>query len=257
MKLLLIGAGYVGITLLRYIQDQEYEIFVTTTDPNKVELLKPYAKDVILLKSADDLNKAIADCDAIILTIAPKKNQNYEETYLNTAKNISLSVSKREKPPYILYTSSTSVYEGIEEKWATEDLPLHPKSEKGQILLQTEKLLLDCSKTCILRLGGIFGPGREISKRVQSLTGKELPGTGDEPTNHIHLEDIVKGISFCLSHHLIGIYNLVNNDHPTKKELYSPLCHFNPNLSHNSKGYKVSNNKIVSVGFTPTKSCNN
>lgn len=257
MRLLLVGAGYVGMALLQHLRNQEYEIFVTTTDPDKVNLLKPYAKDVILLKSSNDLSRAIVDCDVLILLIAPKKNQSYEDTYLKVAKTVFDSVNKRKNHPYILYTGSTSVYEGIEKEWASEDLSLHPKSEKGQILLKTENLLLTYPKTCILRLGGIFGPGREISKRAEILARKKLGGSGNEPTNHIHLEDIVKGIHFCLKHRLTGIYNLVNNDHPTKKELYPGLWDQSPSLAHDNKGYKVSNHKIISAGFIPTKSCNN
>jgi hypothetical protein len=63
----------------------------------------------------------------------------------------------------------------------------------------------------------------------------------------------VEGISFCLKHRLIGIYNLVNDDHPTRKELYSNDITWNPNLPHGNKEYKVSNHKIISPGFTPTQ----
>lgn len=249
MKLLLVGAGYVGMALLHYLKDKEHEIYVTTRDENRVGLLKDYAKEVILLKSSEDLEKAIEKCEAMIVLIAPKNKQSYEDTYLAMAKSISSILKKREKPFYLIYTSSTGVYEGIDEEWAREDLILKPISENGKILLQTENLLLGCTTTCILRLGGIFGPDREIGVRALRLADKELPGTGDEPTNHIHQGDIVSGIAFCLEHHLSGIYNLVNNDHPLRKELY-PLCRWNKGLSLGKKSYKVSNQKIVEAGFT-------
>lgn len=248
MKLILMGAGYVGMALLRSFH-KEHEIYVTTTQADKVDLLKPYAKDVILLTSSKDLENVIELCDGMIVLIAPKNGQSYEETYLNTAKSLSSILEKRKKPFYILYTSSSSVYEGIENEWATEDLVLNPISEKGKILLKTENIFLARKGTCVLRLGGIFGPNREITKRALYFSGKEMPGTGDEPTNHIHLEDIVAGISFCLKHHLTGIYNLVNNDHPTKKELYPNVGRWNSNLSHRIKGYRVSNRKIIATGF--------
>lgn len=243
------GAGYVGMALLKSLQHQEHEIYVTTTKPEKVDLLKPYAKKVILLKSLNDLEEILPLCDGMILLIAPKNKERYEATYLNTAKVISSILKNRKKPFYLLYTSSTSVYEGIENEWATEDLALNPTSENTKILLETEKLLLEYPSTCILRLGGIFGPNREISKRSLYFAEKEIAGSGDEPTNHIHLDDIVSGILFCLEHLLNGIYNLVNNDHPTRKELYPTSCRWNENLPHMKKKYKVSNLKILKKGF--------
>jgi nucleoside-diphosphate-sugar epimerase len=226
MKLLLMGAGYVGMALLQFLQNDNYEISVTTTNPQKAPLLSDYAKEVLLLdpESDESLQNLIETCDAMILTIAPNGTKTYEETYLNTAKTISRCLQGRSKPFYIIYTSSTSVYEGIDSEWATEDLILKPFSDNGKILLETEDVLLKCADTCILRLGGIHGRNREISKRAAYFSGKEFPGTGTEPTNHSHLDDIVAAIVYFLKHHLTGIYNVVSDEHPTRDELYSKLC---------------------------------
>ncbi len=261
MKLLIMGAGYVGMALLNHLQTSKHEVYVTTTQSDRVDELKLYAKEVILLNPQEDkvLNEAINRCDGMIVLIAPQNKQTYEETYLKMAKKIDLALKGRKSPFYLLYTGSTSVYEGINSEWVTEDLALEPGTENGKILLETEKVLLSSGSTCVLRLGGIFGPGREIGRRVAYFSGKELPGTGEEPTNHIHLNDIVAGIAFCLEHRLTGIYNLVNSDHPTRDELYSNLCRsmslpcpvWNPSLSGVKKGYKVSNHKIMEAGFIP------
>jgi nucleoside-diphosphate-sugar epimerase len=105
-------------------------------------------------------------------------------------------------------------------------------------------------------LGGIYGPGRELAERAKRLSGKEMAGSGEEPTNHIHLEDIIGGILYSLEHRLIGIYNLVNNLHPTRKKLYSDLCKMQqlpcPIWKGEKvpyKGYTVSNKKIVEAGY--------
>lgn len=254
------GAGYVGMALLNYLQNQSHEIFITTTQENRVEDLKQYGQQVLVLPSSEnkDLKKLIDSCDGMIILVAPKNSQNYEETYLHTAKTISSALRDRSTPFYLLYTSSTSVCEGLEE-WVTEEMVLHPKSENAKILLETERQYLNCGAvTCILRLGGIYGPERELIERAKRFSGKELAGTGNEPTNHIHLDDIVSAIGFCLDHALKGIYHLVNDDHRTRKELYSDLCQFidlpgpiwNPNLPLERKGgYQVSNNKIKNAGF--------
>lgn len=255
MKLLVMGIGYVGMALLNGLQHEDVEVFATTTQPSKVELIKPLVKEVILLDPEDDtrFNAVVKICDGIVVMVAPQNNQNYEITYLDTAKKLSRLIKKRKNPPYILYTSSTSVYENIQTEWATEDLILNPLTQNGKILLETEQVLLNCAHSCILRLGGIFGPNREISRRAFFLSGKEVPGTGEEPTNHIHVDDIVSVILYCLKHRLTGIYNLVNHEHPTRNELYTRLCQnlsipdpiWNPRLPSGKGSYKVSNQKIL------------
>lgn len=255
MKLLVMGIGYVGMALLNSLQHEELEVYATTTQRSKVELIQPFVKEVILLDPDDEsqLEALVKICDGIVVMVAPKNNQNYEKTYLRTAKTLSRLIKKRAKQPYLLYTSSTSVYENIPNEWATEDLILSPLSQNGKILLETEQVFSDCSNPCILRLGGIFGPNREISRRAFFLSGKEVPGTGEEPTNHIHVDDIVSVILYCLKHQLTGIYNLVNHEHPTRNELYTRLCQnlsipnpiWNPSLPSGKGSYKVSNQKIL------------
>ncbi|MBA2368770.1 MAG: NAD-dependent epimerase/dehydratase family protein [Candidatus Protochlamydia sp.] len=260
MKLIVMGAGYAGMAVLNYFQKLSHEIYVTTTRSECVMDLKPYSKEVLLLNEEyDGFQKLIDKCDGIIVMVAPKNPQNYEEVYLNTAKKITSSIKGRAAPFYILYTSSTSVCEGIKEEWADEDSQLDPTSENAKILLRSERLYLDSGAfTCVLRLGGIYGPGRDLPDRARRFSGKELAGTGEEPTNHIHLHDIVSAISFCLDHRLTGLYHLVNDDHPTRQELYSNFCQqmdiprpvWNPHLvSLKGSGYKISNTKIKEAGF--------
>jgi hypothetical protein len=96
-------------------------------------------------------------------------------------------------------------------------------------------------------MGGIYGPGREIETRALKLIGKQMPGNGEEYTNHIHLEDIVRALEFCLERKLKGVYHLVNDAHPSRKELYGkgPIW----SSKNTGLGYRVSNQKIKEAGF--------
>jgi len=161
MKLIVMGAGYVGMALLSHLQESLHEIFITTTQEDRVAVLQSYGQQVLVLQPTEtnDLKELIDSCDGIIVLVAPKNSKNYEETYLNTAKRITSALKDRKTPFYILYTSSTSVCEGIQNEWVTEDVILNPKSENAKILLETERRYLNCGvSTCILRLGGIYGP---------------------------------------------------------------------------------------------------
>ncbi len=214
MLFCVMGSGYVGTALLTY--PKPFSCYATTTSKEKLERLEQIAQKACLFSTEDPskLSSILEECDGLILLIAPKKNSSYEKTYLETARAIFSTLQTRKRPFYLIYTSSVSVYE--------------KNSPTAKILLETEKTLLACKsaliQVAILRLGGIYGPGRELEKRALQLSGKMLEGTGEEPTNHIHLDDILKALCFCIQKRLEGIFDLVAQDHPTRKELYETLC---------------------------------
>ncbi len=261
-----LGTGYLGKALLIEGLGPEYSFLASTTSPEKIPDLTPLAKKVFLLKSSDvsSLEGIIEASDAMGVFIAPHKGKTYEETYLDTAKIISTILEKRTRPFYLIYTSSTFVYKCAQDLLVTENTTLNPTDPKAKILLETENTYLHIKNTnittCILRLGGIYGPDRTLETRAKSLSGKDLSGDGLEPTNHIHLEDITRAISFCTQKNLKGVFNLVNDNHISRKELYSNLCkslHIEPPnwsediiaVSEHGCAKNVSNQKIKNTQF--------
>ncbi len=264
MKVFILGAGYVGTALLADFKKQGIAACASTTREEKVDFLKTHTDHVYVLKSSDmpQLKAVIDQCDAMVILVAPKNSARYEETYLSTAKAVASILKERTGPFTLIYTSSTGVYQGTSCEWVDETTPLSPPSENTKILIETEKTYLNCQNSfinvCILRLAGIYGHGRDLAERANQFSGKEMEGNGHAFTNHIHLEDIVAGIKFCFTHSLQGIYNLANDDHPTRRELYDGLCKKNGlpppiwkscDKKENEKGYRVSSDKILQAGF--------
>lgn len=256
MKLMVMGAGYVGMPLIKRLRDLGYSLVITTTKASRVNELSQDKDEVLLLEPFDSkaFRTAIAGCDGVIILVAPKGKEPYEDVYLKSAKRIIAALEERLKPFHIIYTSSTSVFEGLHKEWVYEEDELHPTSDRAKTLVMTENCLLNCGvTTCVLRLGGIHGPGRELVDRAKKFSGKVLPGSGEEFTNHSPLNSILDGIIFSLENSLEGIYHLVSDSHPTRKELYSGLCEklgMPPPLFEGGKrlsSYKVSNAKLKSA----------
>lgn len=250
MRLLLLGAGYVGKALLK---NSPHSFLAATTSKDRLQELSSLSAGSLLIgKDKRPLQEALDKVDGVIILIAPKENslESYQNTYIKMAKTLSLLLEKRKKNFYLLQASSTGVYQ---------------KSPKANILLETESIYQNCASTlvsvCTLRLGGIYGPGRELVKRAQSLSGRKLPGSGEEPTNHVHLDDIVSSIHFCLSKKLEGVFNLVNEEHRSRKKLYDALCSSlgipSPSFDSSKKmehgsHEKITGEKIKKTGFTFT-----
>lgn len=260
MRCCLLGSGYVGMALLQSLNGKT-ETTVTTTTAAKLTTLQTLADHAYLLRASDQdkLTPIVDQSDVLVITVAPKDHKGYRETYLETAHFIKKCLEQRTRPLHLIYTSSTSVYSGCEKDWVDESLTLHPASEQGRILLEAENVYMSLPvDVCIFRLGGIYGPGRSLQERARRLSGKEMSGSGRYPTNNIHQADIVNAVSFTIENRLKGIYNLVEEAHPVRAELYAKLCqelNLPPPIwtgegesTHGSQ-CKVSNAKLRSTGF--------
>lgn len=259
----ILGVGYVGKAVLSAPQSSQEMFYALTRSQEKAKELLPLAKKVFLLKKEDKtlLGQILEECNGLFVFVAPQQQDSYETTYLETAKIIRNVLQKRKDPFFLLYTSSTFVYEGTQGSYLEENTILTPRNSKAKLLLETENIYQSLAnesiQVAILRLGGIYGPGRELSKRAQSFSGQMLSGTGEEPTNHIHLEDIINAIYFFSTHQFGGIYNLVNDDHPSRKNLYDALSKqlqipppsWDGSIPSHGSGMTISNQKIKKAGF--------
>lgn len=266
VKVAIVGCGYVGQAIARHWQqDGKYQITATTTTQARMSELEPLAQQVVIAKGDDvaTLLSAIQDRDLVILSIAPKSfaADSYESTYLQTAKNL-VQVLPPTTVKQIIYTGSYSVYGDKNGAWVDEESPLTPANQNGQVLAQTEKVLLSAVseklKVCILRLGGIYGEGRELTKIFSRAFGTTRSGNGETYTNWIHLDDIVGTIAFAAEQQLDGIYNLVGDAPPLSRDLLQnlsdrynlPQVSWNPTLPE-TRPYnaRVSNRKIKTTGY--------
>jgi nucleoside-diphosphate-sugar epimerase len=265
MNIAIIGCGYVGYSVSQYWQqNKNFMLTVTTTSPERVDGLKAVAQKVIVTKGNDyeAVKSVLQNQDVVLLSVGAKGGNTYEETYLETAKTL---VSVLKHSPHIhqlIYTGSYSVYGDRNGVWVDEETPPAPANLNAQILRKTEDVLLSAEnenlRVCVLRLGGIYGPGRELVKIFGRVAGTTRPGKGEEITNWVHLNDIVGAIEFARDHRLQGIYNLVDDAHLTSRELIDNVLtkHNLPNViwdatNKSNRQYNtwVSNQKLKDAGY--------
>ena len=265
MNVAIIGCGYVGSAIAPYWrQELGFCVTATTTTKEKVAALEAVVQKVVVLQGNDPdaLKSVLQNQDTILLSVGAKNATVYEETYLHTAKTLVSVLKETPTVKQVIYTGSYSVYGDRNGELVDESTPVAPANPNNEILAQTEEVLLSASnqntKICILRLGGIYGPGRELVKIFGRAAGTTRPGNGENITNWIHLDDIVGAIEFARSHQLQGIYNLVDDAHLKNKELLERVFtqHNLPNVvwdssQKNPRAYNVlvSNKKIKMAGY--------
>jgi nucleoside-diphosphate-sugar epimerase len=264
MKIAIIGCGYVGTAVAQKWKADGHFITATTTTQERIQDLEKVADQVVLMKGNDveKMQLVLQNQDIVLLSVGAHRRDLYEETYLETAKTLIFAVKNVANVQQVIYTGTYSVYGNRNGEWVSEETPLSPSNENSQILAETEQILLSVQsetlRVCILRLGGIYGSGRELIDIFGQAAGTTRPGTGEDFTNWIHLDDIVAALELARMKQLTGIYNLVNDQPVQRYELLEHLfTHYGlaqvlwdtsqpPTRSYN---VRVSNQKIKAADF--------
>ncbi|MEZ2228888.1 NAD-dependent epimerase/dehydratase family protein [Microcoleus sp.] len=264
MKVAIVGCGYVGTTVAKNLRTKsDYTVTATTTTRERVAQLEAIVHRVAVLKGND--KEAIAallqDQDAVMLCVGAPNPDAYQESYLDTATTLVSVLKENPTVKQVIYTGTYSVYGDRQGAVVNEESPVAPANPNGEILAETERVLLTASspnlKVCILRLGGIYGPGRELVKIFGRWAGTTRPGRGEDATNWVHLDDIVGGLIFALEQRLQGVCNLVGDVSLSSSQLLDRIFEANnlPQVTWDGSpsvrpyNARVSNLKIKEAGY--------
>lgn len=118
---------------------------------------------------------------------------------------------------WIGYLSTVGVYGDHEGEWVDEESELKPRSERSKARVEAENAWIKLGETrripvAIIRLSGIYGPGRNAFVNLKSGTAKRLVKPG-QVFNRIHVEDIAGATKLLAEKRLGGIFN-VSDDEP-------------------------------------------
>ncbi|TXF77405.1 NAD(P)H-binding protein [Chryseobacterium sp.] len=202
MKIAIIGCGWVGKRLARYLTDRNHHVIATTTSPEKMADLEAVAAEVHLLDfSKDDGFEFLNSADAAIFSMPISRN-----TWLKGFEKM-----KNIFPKTILF-SSTGIYPQ-ENKTFTEN---ETENLRADILSAENSVRKKYPQTNILRFGGLMGDERT----VQNFFKNRIPEHPGKPVNYIHYDDILKIVEEILnSDKKSVIYNIVAPEHPAIGEI--------------------------------------
>lgn len=231
MRVLIVGCGYVGLPLGADLVRRGHEVFGLRRHSTAATELKnagihPLFADVTGRQSLDPLPR---DFEWVVNCAASSGGGEdaYRQLYLEGSRNL-ISWLKGSPLKKFIYTSSTSVYAQNDGSTVTEASVTEPSAPTARILVETEKLLLAAAAqnfpAIILRVAGIYGPGRGHAFK-QFLSGEaRLEGDGSRIFNMIHRTDLIGAIVAALEGGVSGkIYNVVDNEPVTQRQFFSWL----------------------------------
>ena len=221
MRVLIVGCGYVGLPLGVELVGQGHEVFgLRRSSAGQSELvaggLKPLVADIT---RPEDLAKLPPSFDWVVNAVSSTKGgaDEYREVYLHGTRNL-LEWLRAAPPKKFVYTSSTSVYGQNDGSLVKETSPAEPASLTSRLLVEAEKLLLEAAQTrqfpaMILRVAGIYGPGRGHLFLQYLRHEAKIAGRGERLINMVHRDDLVGAIVAALKQGRSGeIYNVVDDE---------------------------------------------
>ncbi len=233
MRLLLLGCGYAGLALAREALDRGHRVAALTRNTVRLQELASLGVETVPgdLQATDWHARVPFEPEAIVNTVssAGPGLEGYRTSYVEGQQSALAFASRIGGVRHFLYTSSTSVYPQGDGSVVTETSSTEGCGPSARILLEGERLVAEstvASHRSVLRLAGIYGPGRH--HLLDQLRRGELTfaGGGDIWLNLIHRDDICSAVWSVLARAPEG-FLLANacDGHPaTKADVLSWLA---------------------------------
>ena len=219
----ILGCGWLGFPLARYLIRQGYTVKGSTTTPERVEQLekegiKPYVIRLLPEPEGRYLDQFL-DTDVLIIAVPPRVRGGMAESFHPTQIQHIIEEVDHNRLSKVIYIGSTSVYPNVRKQVTEKDAQGHDSVSRA--LLTAEEILDDhhAIECTILRCGGLMGYDRIPGKYFAGKTGLT---TALVPVNYIHRDDVILIIAGIIQYGRWEFtYNLVAPIHPTRQEVYA------------------------------------
>ena len=227
MPALVIGCGYLGERVAcEWLRSHDDVWALTRSTVNAERLarigLRPVIGDVL---DSDSLRK-LPRVETVLYAVgfdrtgSASKRSVYVDGLSNVLQQVRASCER------FLYVSSTSVYGQDSGELVDESSPTTPTEENGRICCDAEAVVRQLKEDAIiLRLAGIYGPGRLLARVEQLRRGERLTGNPEAWLNLIHVDDAARTVLAAETRGVPGATYLVCDDRPLhRREYYAALA---------------------------------
>lgn len=267
---LILGCGYLGQRVARRWLNQGHSVSAITRSQRRAgefarESITPIVADITQNTSLPTL----PHFDTVLFSVGFDRAiaHSIHEVYTGGLRNAILALAGN-PPRRFVYISSTGVYGDAGGEWINEDTPCNPTREGGKACLAAESLLTGSPLgpiSIILRLAGIYGPGR-LPRKADLLAGVPLMASERGYLNLIHVADAAAAVDLAVENCVPPKLYVLSDGSPVMRGDYykevaqqvnAPPPQFDEttNSSRTARALsdkRVSNARIVSeLGFSP------
>ena len=214
MNLFVFGLGY---SAQHFVHDYAHAFEHVAGTVRDAAIPRPLADGAETLHFAPDgadprIDERLGTSDVILISVAPGTSSD------TVLARFGRRLAQVKRPQKILYLSTIGVYGDRGGAWVDESEVPTPLSERSKVRVQAEKnwaaLGRDPAKTVhVLRLSGIYGPGRNPLVNLASGKAHRYVKPG-QVFNRIHVADIAAACAALVTYEGPGDVWNVTDDEP-------------------------------------------
>jgi nucleoside-diphosphate-sugar epimerase len=223
MGIFFFGMGYSSLATARAIHrnvDPDIPISGTSRTIDTAELLADTDYRIHVfdgLSPGTTLSEDLSRATHVVLSIPPDEQGdpafNLHRETIAAAPNLE----------WLGYFSTVGVYGDFGGAWVDESAPTRPVNPRSEIRVEVENLWREFAETrgvplLILRLAGIYGPGRSAFDKLRDGTARRIVKPG-QVFNRIHVDDIGRVTQLAARQRLGGTFNLGDDEPAPPQDL--------------------------------------
>lgn len=268
MNMIIFGCGYSGTAIARAAMDLGAKVAGTTRTQDKAATLATEGIAAFIFDGTelgDELRQALLQVTHLVQSIPP--GPMGDPLLKLTGGDLATFCPNLEA---ISYLSTVGVYGDQGGDWVDETVECHPSPGRSQERLEAEQAWLEAGDAfglpvSVLRLAGIYGPGRNAFVNLEKGTAKRIIKMG-QVFNRIRVEDIAGATLFLGQGRCGGIFNITDDEpappqdvvveaarlmsvEPPPEQPFETAQMSAMARSFYSANKKISNEKIRSLGF--------
>ncbi|PRD43294.1 NAD(P)-dependent oxidoreductase [Phyllobacterium phragmitis] len=214
MHIFIFGAGYCGQAFAREIGETAERIAGTTRAADNFTALEQAGIVPFLFDGTSapaEIVEELAGTTHLVVSISPARTG---DPVLSLFGEMLRDASPALE--WIGYLSTVGVYGDHDGAWVSEETPPKPISARSVERLTAERRWQELADThgvplAVLRLSGIYGPGRNPFVNIENGTARRLVKPG-QVFNRVHVDDIAGSLALLASRSAEGIYNITDGE---------------------------------------------
>lgn len=214
MRIFLFGAGYSARAFSRLMTGEAERIDGTTRNEQNIPTLEKAGIAPIIFDgetASPELIDRLAKSTHVVISISPRESGDPSLAIVEEALRRPDNTIR-----WIGYLSTVGVYGNHDGNWIDETTPCEPSSRRSLERVEAENAWNALSErhgtpVALLRLSGIYGPGRNAFINLERGTARRIIKEG-QVFNRIHVEDIAGTLRFLAGTNTGGAFNITDNE---------------------------------------------
>jgi nucleoside-diphosphate-sugar epimerase len=214
MRLFILGLGYSAQHFVRLFGGRFSHIAGTVRDPaQRGDFANIEVHAFSGSSPARETIERMRDADVLLVSIPPG---SVGDPAIAAFSGLLAAGGDRK----IVYLSTIGVYGGHAGGWVDESTPPKADLDRTRMRVAAEQAWTDTTggDAAILRLAGIYGPGRNALVTLRARTARRIIKPG-QVFNRIHVDDIASAIMAAIHHPSGGTWNVCDDEPAPPQEV--------------------------------------